>query len=132
MYTSTPADVPDPPFRFFEGLVPRLFLSPPTRVWEPNYVHLASTHAMIFFSWLFLCVLFCWKVKAGRPWGTKLPGKFVNSLKLFVIADTGLPYHGKFPMVRNFAEMSPHPSEAFFAVFIFTKPMRDSRTTPLP
>ena len=24
MYTSTPADVPDPPFRFFEGLVPRL------------------------------------------------------------------------------------------------------------
>ena len=24
MYTSTPADVPDPPFRFFEGLAPRL------------------------------------------------------------------------------------------------------------
>ena len=24
MYTSTPADLPDPPFRFFEGLVPRL------------------------------------------------------------------------------------------------------------
>ena len=24
MYTSTPADVPDPPFRSFEGLVPRL------------------------------------------------------------------------------------------------------------
>ena len=24
VYTSTPADVPDPPFRFFEGLVPRL------------------------------------------------------------------------------------------------------------
>ena len=24
MYSSTPADVPDPPFRFFEGLVPRL------------------------------------------------------------------------------------------------------------
>ena len=25
MYTSTPADLPDPPFQFFEGLVPRLF-----------------------------------------------------------------------------------------------------------
>ena len=24
MYTSTPANVPDPPFQFFEGLVPRL------------------------------------------------------------------------------------------------------------
>ena len=24
VYTSTPADVPDPPFRFFEGLAPRL------------------------------------------------------------------------------------------------------------
>ena len=24
VYTSTPADVPDPPFRFFKGLVPRL------------------------------------------------------------------------------------------------------------
>ena len=24
MYTSTPVDVPDPPFRFFEGLAPRL------------------------------------------------------------------------------------------------------------
>ena len=24
MYTSTPADVPDPPFRFFAGLAPRL------------------------------------------------------------------------------------------------------------
>ena len=23
-YTSTPADVPDPPYQFFEGLVPRL------------------------------------------------------------------------------------------------------------
>ena len=25
-YTSTPADLPDPPFRFFEGLVPRLLI----------------------------------------------------------------------------------------------------------
>ena len=25
MYTSTPTDLPDPPFRFFKGLVPRLF-----------------------------------------------------------------------------------------------------------
>ena len=24
MYTSTPSHLPDPPFRFFEGLVPRL------------------------------------------------------------------------------------------------------------
>ena len=24
VYTSTPANLPDPPFRFFEGLVPRL------------------------------------------------------------------------------------------------------------
>ena len=24
MYTSIPADLPDPPFRFFEGLLPRL------------------------------------------------------------------------------------------------------------
>ena len=31
VYTSTPADVPDPPFRFFEGLVPRL--SPPRAVY---------------------------------------------------------------------------------------------------
>ena len=34
VYTSTPADLPDPPFRFFEGLVPRLVqtlpLAPPT------------------------------------------------------------------------------------------------------
>ena len=27
VYTFTPADVPDPPFRFFEGLVPRLRFS---------------------------------------------------------------------------------------------------------
>ena len=26
VYTSTPADLPDPPFQFFEGLVPRLTL----------------------------------------------------------------------------------------------------------
>ena len=30
VYTSTPADVPDPPFRFFEGLVPRLLLQGPS------------------------------------------------------------------------------------------------------
>ena len=32
MYTSTPADVPDPPFRFFEGLVPRLGVADPCRL----------------------------------------------------------------------------------------------------
>ena len=31
MYTSTPADLPDPPFRFFEGLVPRLDIHKGTR-----------------------------------------------------------------------------------------------------
>ena len=33
MYTSTPADVPDPPFRFFEGLVPRLSMYHHTSEW---------------------------------------------------------------------------------------------------
>ena len=33
MYTSTPADLPDPPFRFFEGLVPRLCVT------YVNFIH---------------------------------------------------------------------------------------------
>ena len=44
--------------------------------------------------------------KNGEALGTKLLGKFINSLRLFAIVDTALftpllPYCGKFPTVRN-------------------------------
>ena len=52
MYTSTPADVPDPPFRFFEGLAPRL-LSEVARKEEEKVTNRERLVLIVAFEWLF-------------------------------------------------------------------------------
>ena len=51
MYTSTPADVPDPPFRFFEGLVLRLHTREPGN--EANILQARLRKWFLFWCYIF-------------------------------------------------------------------------------
>ena len=65
MYTSTPADVPDPPFRFFEGLVLRLM--PTWHAWGRKKDDLASESSLR--GWYLVGIVEMSCKTHGQSWG---------------------------------------------------------------
>ena len=65
MYTSTPADVPDPPFRFFEGLVPRLHVTwvSLTVLYPPGPLLGHSSHPLSDYEYVYQCRKFSTEVR---------------------------------------------------------------------